>query len=92
MALNRKSDGSPRRGRPPGPMHSRGARPWDLFRPDVLRYVAANPDLERYKIAAALGLSLSELSRITCSPRGVEYLARLRADPPAALLRYKLVV
>ncbi|HMZ54436.1 MAG TPA: hypothetical protein PLE72_02755 [Azospira sp.] len=77
---NVKSDGSPRLGRPPGPTPNRGRRPWDEVDTYVIAVVAANPDLERWKIAEALGISGARLSNITCSPEGARRLAELMAS------------
>ena len=75
-------------------MPHRGRRPWDPTSPDMraLLYVAANPDMERYKIAEALGMSLSKLSTITCSPEGVAMLEYLARNPrPELFARFKLL-
>lgn len=77
MTINLKSDGTSRLGRPPGPSADRGPRPWDESNFEVLKFVAANLDLPRWKIAAALGMSSSRLSNITCSPMGTSILERL---------------
>jgi hypothetical protein len=87
---NIKSNGAPRLGRPPGPTANRGYRPWDHFDLNALYYIAANPDLPRYQIAEALGISLSRLSTISCSPTGVTYLERLKQLDPAKLARFIL--
>ena len=77
MTINVKSDGSARLGRPPGPTPNRGPRPWDETNEEVLKYVAANPDLERWKIASYLAMTQARLSTITCSPNSVERLKQL---------------
>lgn len=78
MAKHFLSDGRARLGRPPGPSRARGERPWDMFSERILRFVHANPDMARYAIAEQFGLSPSQLSNITCSPRGESFLRRLR--------------
>lgn len=85
-----KSDGSPRLGRPPGPSKNRGKRPWDDFDLLALYTVAANPDLERYRIAALLGMSPSKLSNITSSPEGAAALTKLQQLPNEELLPYRV--
>lgn len=90
MARNFRSDGRPKLGRPPGPMSHRGARPWDRFNLEALCIVAANPDLERYRIAEYLGISASTLSTITCSPRGRAQLERIRELPAEDLAPFRL--
>jgi hypothetical protein len=88
MTLNLKSDGTTRLGRPPGPTSDRGNRPWDDHNEIALLTVAANPDLERYRIAQHLGMSGSKLSTITCSPRGRATLDQLKQLPPEKLQPY----
>lgn len=89
---NLKSDGTPKLGRPPGATSNRGNRPWDGFDEIAIYFVAANPDLERWKIAEHLGMSLSKLSTISCSPRGEALLESLKIRPltPEFWDRYKL--
>lgn len=87
---NIKTCGAPRLGRPPGPTQNRGHRPWDHFDLNALCYIAANPDLPRYRIAEFLGISLSKLSNISCSPRGVAYLEHLKQLDPAKLAAFNL--
>lgn len=77
---NFKSDGTPRLGRPTGPTKGRGQRPWDEVDLLVLKVVAANPDLERWRIANALEISPARLSNITCSPEGAKILAALAGN------------
>src|SRR5512137_1793474 len=79
MARNYLSNGAPRLGRPPGPSKDRSHRPWDQFNEEVLRFVHSHPDTPRYLIAAVFDISPSKLSTITCSPRGVAFLARLKS-------------
>lgn len=86
---NIKSDGTPRLGRPTGPTKDRGRRPWDEVDLLVLKVVAANPDLERWKIANTLGLSPARLSNITCSPEGARILAAF-AESTEDLSNYRL--
>lgn len=88
---NRKSDGTPRLGRPPGPSHGRGKRPWDAVDWRALLTVAANPDMERYRIAEYLGMSSPKLSNITCSPEGCAALEWLQKRPQEELAQYKIV-
>ncbi len=81
-----------RLGRPPGPSAGRGARPWDAYAQRAINVVAANLDVPRYVIAERLGLSGSQLSNITCSPRGVAELKRLGQLPAEELAQYRLPV
>ncbi|MBM3138226.1 MAG: hypothetical protein FJZ98_08580 [Chloroflexi bacterium] len=87
---NKKSDGTPRLGRPPGPSRNRGHRPWDDFDMQALYTVAANPDMERYRIAEHLGMSASKLSNITNSPKGARVLAELVQLTSEQLSRFKI--
>lgn len=87
---NLKTDGTSRLGRPTGPSPGRGSRPWDEFDEGIIWLVAANPDVERYKIAEYIGISPAKLSTITCSPRGAALLADLLRDPPAELRQLRL--
>ena len=82
---NLKSDGTPRLGRPTGASRNRGDRPWDDYDMAAIMTVAANPDLPRWKIAEHLGMSLSKLSTITCSPKGEFVLKHLLQNPPKDL-------
>ena len=86
---NTKSDGTPRLGRPTGPTKDRGRRPWDEVDLRVLKVVAANPDLERWKVADALGISPARLSNITCSPEGAKILKALE-ESTEELSKYHL--
>ncbi len=84
-----------RPGRPTGPAEGRRKKPWDpaRLRPrdkEALMYVAANSDLERYKVAEFLDISLARLSVLTCSPLGQRYLAELESGPPSLLAPYRL--
>jgi len=88
--LNRKADGSPRLGRPSGPSRNRGNRPWDSYNARALYTVAANPDLERYRIAEYLGLSPAQLSNITCTRYGVVALERFKQLPREKLAPFKI--
>jgi hypothetical protein len=68
-----------RPGRPPGPAPGRRWRPWDprqlSFREfAILRHLAANPDLPRWRIAEQFGVSPARLSVLTCCPIGQAYL------------------
>ena len=70
-------------GRPTGPSKDRGERPWDplcLSYNEMLslKYIAANPELPRWKIAAHIGISGSKLSIISCSELGVNYLDNIK--------------
>jgi len=78
--FNLKSNGKPRLGRPTGPTQNRGRRPWDHYDSHAIMTVFTNPDLPRWVIAEHLGMSLSKLSTITCSPEGVAMLARLKNE------------
>ena len=69
-----------RPGRPTGGAEGRRKKPWDPARlrardKEALMYVAANSDLERYRIAEFLDISLSRLSVLTCSAVGQQYMA-----------------
>jgi hypothetical protein len=77
---NLKRDGTPKLGRPTGATDNRGKRPWDHYDEHAISAVAENPDLPRWKIAEQLGISLSKLSTITCSPKGEAMLKQYR-DP-----------
>ncbi len=82
-------------GRPTGPSPARGKRPWDphVLRPRdriALLYVAANPHVERWRIAEHLGISQSHLSILTCCELGRQRLQAYAAAPPERLRPYKL--
>jgi hypothetical protein len=87
---NRKSDGTPRLGRPPGPSRNRSNRPWDSYSDIALLTVAANIDMERYRIAEHLGMSAAHLSNITCSPRGSRTLNHLLQLSPEKLSPFRI--
>jgi hypothetical protein len=91
MPKNRKSDGSPRLGRPPGPSPYRDDRPWDDYNELAIRVVAANLDAPRWLLAERLNMSSSKLSTITCSPAGRARLDELTAEQPLWLSDYHLV-
>lgn len=86
---NLKSNGRPRLGRPTGPTKNRGSRPWDKYDAHAILTVFANQDLPRWVIAEGLGMSLSKLSTITCSPQGVAMLERLEKEEADKLLNLK---
>lgn len=88
MTNKRKNDGPTRLGRPPGPTKDRGSRPWDDFNLMALLTVAANPNMERYRIATYLGMSGSKLATITCSLRGAATLDQLKQLPSEKLAPY----
>lgn len=77
-------------GRPPGPSAARletPHRPWDprrLTRRDqqALSHIAASPDMPRWMIADAMGISPSRLAILACSPLGQAFIARLTLETP----------
>ena len=84
-----------RPGRPTGPTEGRRKKPWDptdlrARNKEVLKYVAANSDLERYRIAEFLDISPSRLSVLTCSAVGQQYMAELERAPRSLLAPYRL--
>lgn len=87
---NLKSNGRPRLGRPTGPTKDRGSRPWDQFDAHAILTVFANKDLPRWIIADRLGMTLSKLSTITCSPEGVAMLEKLEKEEADKLLDFEI--
>ncbi len=88
--LNLKSNGKPRLGRPTGPSKNRGNRPWDHYNEAAIHAVFSNPDLPRWILAERLSMSLSKLSTITCSPKGVAMLERLEKEAADNLFNFKI--
>lgn len=87
---NLKADGTPRLGRPTGPSENRGKRPWDKYNEVAIRTVFENPDIPRWIIAENLGMSLSALSTITCSPEGVAMLEKLEKQATDNLFNFEI--
>ena len=82
-------------GRPTGPSKDREKRPWDpeslsYIEIMALKYIAANPDVARWKIANHIGISGSRLSIISCSELGINFLSNIKDTPSTNLSAFKL--